>query len=572
MAGALRAVMTSRLFMAVVLLSACGPAVELMDVPDAMTQVDAGVAVDAGIVTDAGSMASPDAGDPMDAGVDGGTPTVITKADGGTPLSWRQRVIYLVMPDRFFNGDPSNDRAGTASCFDPQNPRRFHGGDFEGLRQKLPYLQELGVTALWVTPANLQIAQQGQSCGYHGYWADLALPDDGAVEPKLGTSSELHQLVNDSKRANVRFILDLVTNHTGSTARLKTQRPTWFHDSATCAGLGDRTVTCPLNSHLPDLAQEQPDVAQYLDGLSARWVREYGLDGIRMDTAKHVPRSYFRDRWFPAIRAERPDIFTIAEVYLEGGANDLKPYLDSGFDSAFNFPLRRALVNVFARGGSVDELANAVRDDVSTLGLARTLELTSFIDNHDVPRFVSIVSGVSEDEVQKRYTIALTALFTLPGIPQLYAGNEIGQYGGADPDNRRDLPSWAFDAAGRAQRHAMEAVPRPGDVFTRMQRLIALRTTTPALSDGEYSELWRQNGGSNANVFAYGRRAGDSQIIVVINNGGQSVNVDMQAPSWASTTSTYEDVLNDGASALTFAGRRIRLTIPARSSAVYVRR
>lgn len=543
-----------------------------MDVPDAMTQVDAGVAVDAGIVTDAGSMAPPDAGDPMDAGVDGGTPTVITKADGGTPLSWRQRVIYLVMPDRFFNGDPSNDRAGTASCFDPQNPRRFHGGDFEGLRQKLPYLQELGVTALWVTPANLQIAQQGQSCGYHGYWADLALPDDGAVEPKLGTSSELHQLVNDSKRANVRFILDLVTNHTGSTARLKTQRPTWFHDSATCAGLGDRTVTCPLNSHLPDLAQEQPDVAQYLDGLSARWVREYGLDGIRMDTAKHVPRSYFRDRWFPAIRAERPDIFTIAEVYLEGGANDLKPYLDSGFDSAFNFPLRRALVNVFAKGGSVDELANAVRDDVSTLGLARTLELTSFIDNHDVPRFVSIVSGVSEDEVQKRYTIALTALFTLPGIPQLYAGNEIGQYGGADPDNRRDLPAWAFDAAGRSQRHAMEAVPRPGDVFTRMQRLIALRTTTPALSDGEYSELWRQNGGNNANVFAYGRRAGDSQVIVVINNGAQSVNVDMQAPSWASTTSTYEDVLNDGASALTFAGRRIRLTIPARSSAAYVRR
>lgn len=571
MAGALRAVMTSRLLIAVASLSACGPAVELMDVPDAMTQVDAGVAVDAGMVADAGSMASPDAGDPVDAGVDAGAPTTMN-ADAGTPLSWRQRVIYLVMPDRFFNGDPSNDRAGNASCFDPQNPRRFHGGDFAGLRQKLPYLQELGVTALWVTPANLQIAQQGQSCGYHGYWADLALPDDGAVEPKLGTASELRQLVNDAKRANVRFILDLVMNHTGSTARLKTQRPTWFHDPATCAALGDRTVTCPLNSHLPDLAQEQPDVAQYLDGLSARWVREYGLDGIRMDTAKHVPRSYFRDRWFHAIRAERPDIFTIAEVYLEGGANDLKPYLDSGFDSAFNFPLRRAMVNVFARGGSVDELANAVRDDVSTLGLARTLELTSFIDNHDVPRFVSIVSGVSEDEVQKRYTIALTALFTLPGIPQLYAGNEIGQYGGADPDNRRDLPSWAFDAAGRSQRHAMEAVPRPGDVFTRMQRLIVLRTTTAALSDGEYSELWRQNGGNNANVFAYGRRAGDSQAIVVINNGGQSVNVDMQAPSWASTTSTYEEVLNDGASALTFAGRRVRLTIPARSSAVYVRR
>lgn len=560
MAGALRAGMTSRLFIAMLSLSACGPVVEEQEFDASV--VDAGVALDAGAAV---------TGVMVDAGVDAGAPMLPT-TDAGTPLSWRQRVIYLVMPDRFFNGDPSNDRAGNPSCFDPNDARRFHGGDWAGLRQKLPYLKELGITALWVTPANLQISQPGSSCGYHGYWADLALPDDGAVEPKLGTSNDLRQLISDAKRENVRFMLDLVVNHTGNSARLKTQQPTWFHDPATCASLGDSTVNCPLNVRLPDLAQEQPAVAQYLNAFSARWVREYGLDGIRMDTAKHVPRSYFRDHWFPAIRAERPDLFTIAEVYLEGSANDLKPYLEAGFDSAFNFPMRRAMVNVFAKGGSVDELANAVRDDVSTLGLARTLELTSFIDNHDVPRFVSIVSGVSEDEVQKRYTIALTALFTLPGIPQLYAGNEIGQYGGADPDNRRDLPRWAFDAAGRSQRHAMEAVPRPGAVFTRMQRLIALRTTTPALSDGEYSELWRQNGGNNANVFAYGRRAGDSQVIVVINNGGQSVNVDMQAPSWASTTSTYEDVLNDGASALTFAGRRVRLTIPARSSAVYVRR
>lgn len=516
---------------------------------------------------DAGSF--DDAGVDVDSGVtDAGTPAT----DAGATSSWRQRVIYLVMPDRFFNGDPSNDQAGVPNCFDRADPRRFHGGDFAGLRAKLPYLRELGVTALWMTPANLQTGRtSGGSCGYHGYWADLALPDDGAVEPKLGTSAELRALVSDAHQANMSFILDLVVNHTGSSARLKTQRPTWFHDPATCGSLGDRTVTCPLGN-LPDLAQEQPDVAQYLDTLSESWVREYGVDGIRMDTAKHVPRSYFRDRWFPAIRAVRPDLFTVAEVYLEGSAGDLKPFLDSGFSSTFNFPLRRALVNSLARGGSVDEIADVVRDDVSTLGLARTLELTSFIDNHDVPRFVSIVSGVPEDETQRRYTLALTALFTLPGIPQLYAGNEVGQYGGGDPDNRRDLPAWAFDAATRAVRHQGEAVPRPGDVFTRVQTLATLRTTTPALFDGEYTELWRQNGAANPNVFAFGRRAGDSQVIVVLNNSAQSATVDMQAPGWAVTTARYEDVLHDGASALSFAGRRIRLTLPARSSAVYVRR
>ncbi len=476
--------------------------------------------------------------------------------------SWRQRVIYLVMPDRFFNGDPSNDAAGNAGCFDRSDAWRFHGGDWAGLEQKLPYLSELGVDAVWITPAAKQ-----QGCGYHGYWADLALPDERAVEPKLGTSAELKRLADSLHARDMKLILDLVVNHSGRGARLVSQKPGWFHASSGCAGLGDPTVYCPL-AGLPDFAQELPEVAAYLDASSAAWVAAYGVDGVRMDTAKHVPRSYFRDRWHPAVRGAAPGLFTVAEVFIESRAADLKPFLDeAGFDSVFDFPRRRAMVNAFARGGSVDEVATAVADDLSTLGLQRTLSLTAFLSNHDVPRFTSLPgAGVAADEIRRRYFLALTALFTLPGIPQLYAGEELGVFGGGDPDNRRDLPAWAFTREGRSAPHAAEALPSQA-VFERVQTLVSLRRTEPALADGEYKELWRQNGG--ANVFAWARNAGRSHVIAAVNNGTAAASVDVRAPTWFDPARRYEDALGEGATLAPAADGRLRLTLPAKSSAVF---
>ncbi len=527
--------------------------------PVALVAEDAGVAVqdagpsDGGERFDAGEL---DAGMPVDAGA---------VADASVPGSWRQRVIYLVMPDRFVNGDPSNDEAGLPNCHDPASPTKFHGGDWAGVRQRLPYLSDLGVTAIWLTPAN---AQAARGCGYHGYWADLVDPDDGALEPKLGSAADLHGLIDDAHDAGVKVILDLVVNHAGRAARIATQRPTWFHDSATCGGLGDATVYCPL-SGLPDFAQERPEVATYLDGMSARWVRSFPIDGIRMDTAKHVLRSYFRDRWFPAIRGVRPELFTVGEVYDESTAAALRPFLEAGFDSVFNFPLKRALTNCFARGGSVDEVANVVADDVAVLGLQRTLSLTSFLDNHDTPRFVSVASGTG-DEVRAKTLLAFTALFTLPGIPQLYSGDELGVYGQGDPDNRRDFPRWGFEAPSREQPHP-EAVPGAGALFRRVQALTALRTRSAVLAEGSYTELWRQNGAQNPNLFAFARVLGRETVIVVINASGQSVNADLRAPSVV-TTIRHDEVLGDGASPLRLENGRLKLTIPARASAIYLSR
>jgi glycosidase len=430
---------------------------------------------------------------------------------------WSTKTLYLVLTDRFANGDTTNDALGPAGCFDPADPKKFHGGDLAGVRQRIPYLRELGVTAIWILPVYLQSPDR---CGYHGYWADFTDPDDGAIQPTLGGADDLHGLIDDAHAAGMRVVLDMVVNHSGKAARVLTQHPSWFHDPTTCSTLGDPSVYCPIGSKLPDFAQEQPVVAAYLSAMSVGWTQRFAIDGIRMDTVKNVPPAYFHDSWFPAIRAGRP-LFTVGEVFDEGAATDLSPYLNAGFDSLFNYPLYPVLVATFAKGGSVNALADKVKEELAAFGLLRTTMLSTFLDNHDNPRFVSqIPTTTVVDDARRHYHMALAALFALPGIPQLYYGDELALYGGPDPDNRRDMPSWAWDAAMRPGAHGTDSLPDPQLTFALVQTLIAARAKHPALSAGAYAEMWRQ-GGLAANVFAFARRdAASGDVVVAAFNAG----------------------------------------------------
>ena len=485
-----------------------------------------------------------------------------------TPVhtGWRSQVLYLVMLDRFRDGDPSNNLA--TDCFDRANPRRYHGGDFEGLRQNLGYLRDLGATAVWITPPNKQAGRAG-SCGYHGYWIDYALPADHALQPELGSREELERLVADLHASGMRLVLDMVVNHAGSTARLASQRPDWFHDPATCAQQGPPIIHCPLNN-LPDFKQQRPEVAAYLSELQAKTAQDFVIDGIRMDTAKHVPASYYRDSFFPAVRAARPGVFAIAEIFEAGSTESYVPYLDAGFDSAFHFPLYAAIRDAVGRGGSIDRVADVVADAIRVLGSERALDLVLFIDNHDVPRFANEPGfGVPAAEIRARLMVALDLLFTLPGIPQLYYGDELGMFGGTDPDNRRDLPAWAMDPAQRA-------VAQPGvvagsaQIFERVQKLSALRRGVPALADGRYRELWRQNGAANPNVYAFARGDGPGMRIVVINNGASTSGTLRIPVSGIADGTQLVDELGDGAPAqLVVQAGRLAVTMPARSAAIY---
>ncbi len=516
---------------------------------------------------DAGAESAADASTTAEAGpLDGGGAVDAT----ATSADWQQRVIYLVMPDRFANGDTTNDDAGQPGCHDPTSPNLFHGGDIAGLRQHVAYLRGLGVGAVWATPLYVQVPLRSGSCGYHGYWADEVDPDDGAMEPKLGTLADVAGLTGDLHAAGMRFILDMVVNHPGRGARIASQHPDWFHDPSTCAQLGDPNVYCPLNG-LPDYAQENPVVATYLTDLSRGWVQRVMPDGIRMDTARNVLTSYFAQSFVPGVRAVRGDLFLVAEYFDTGSISDFVPTLDAGFDSAFHFPLRQALDDAIAKGGSLDEVATAVSSTFSTLGEARAMRMVTLLDNHDVPRFMSDApAGLPADEMVRRYTLGLVALFTLPGIPQLYQGDEIGALGVA-PHNRDDMPAWAWDASTRAGAHAGYL----GDgqaTWALVQSLVALRAGEEALWHGSYSERWRPNGGPNVYAFLRAVTGGTSRALVVL--GGDTTARTLTIPLGAAAPwpdgTVLKDALGLGAPAsVTVASGAVSLTVPAFTPAVY---
>jgi glycosidase len=494
-------------------------------------------------------------------------PTAVA-ADGGA-IDWRRQVIYLALVDRFANGSTKNDNLGLPGCFDARDPQKWHGGDFVGMRGRLSYLTDLGVSALWVTPAYRQSPGPTGRCGYHGYWADFADPDDGAVEPRLGTPDELSALADALHGAGMGFILDMVVNHAGDGARIVGQQPDWFHDPARCGRLGDRDLYCPYRAGIHDFAQEKAEVASYLSQQSAGWVRRFAVDGIRMDTARYVLPSYFHDSWVPAVRAERP-LFLVAEVFSET-VGDLKPYLDAGFDSTFNFPLRGALVSAVGHEQSLDAVASVLAEEQRQLGADRARALVNFIDNHDTPRFTNEPGfGVANDEIRLRQHLALAIAFAAPGIPQIYAGDELGLYGGNDPDNRRDMPAWAWTAAGRAASQPPDAMPDAQRTYSFVQRLIALRKGHAALADGDYRELWRPNGWTTRNVLAFLRSDASEQLVLVANGGPAPATVTIPLQGRIANGVTLDDLYAAGAPAsVTTAAGALRLTLPAKSAALY---
>lgn len=453
------------------------------------------------------------------------------------PNVWRQQVIYLVFPDRFQNGDSTNDKLGVAGCYDLSHPKRFHGGDLAGLRQRIGYLKDLGVTAVWSTPVYKQIGFNNGACGYHGYWPDFAFPDDGALEPKLGTPAEFTSLLKDLRANNIKFIMDMVINHSGPGARLTTQKPTWFHkDRPACfqpqgpnGPKLSEDIYCQLLD-LPDLAQENSEVSTYLVKQSRRFVSQFPIDGIRMDTVKHVETNYFQATWIPTVRDERENLFLVGEALFNkhtDPVNKLTPYVKAGFDSMFNFPLRAALEETFAKGKSVDLVADKVQETDREFG-NQSLMMTNLLDNHDMPRFLNQIEGavgsvdnsLNVNQIRQRYHLALAMLFTLPGIPQIYYGNEIGMFGADDPDNRRDMPSWTWTATGRLQNPSGQGfLPSAQTTFSYVQKLSQLRKNNPALFNGYYAEMYRQNGRSNPDVYAFFRGHLNNRIITVVNNG-----------------------------------------------------
>jgi alpha-amylase len=269
----------------------------------------------------------------------------------------------------------------------------------------------------------------------------------------------------------------------------------------------------------------------------------------------------------------------LAEALDEGPFTNFLPLYQSGFDSVFNFPMRRAFIDAFAKGGSMDAVARSMDSAIKTLGLARARTMVTLLDNHDVPRFLTEAGGgISDAELSVRHALALTALFTLPGIPQLYYGDELGMTG-VFPENRRDMPAWAWDAQTRAGARPGYAGD-PKVTFEFVSKLTNLRKTNEALQRGSYAELWRQNA-QPTSVFAFHRALGNSRIAVVMHNSaGSSGNVEMSfatnpgiaaadKAAWPDGT-VLEDLLDRGAPrTITVTGGKLPVKLDGKVAGIY---
>lgn len=485
-----------------------------------------------------------------------------------------QEVVYFVLPDRFENGDPRNDRGGIKgdrlkTGFDPAAKGFYHGGDLAGLTARLDYIQGLGASAVWVGPIFKNKPVQGppgaESAGYHGYW----ITDFTQVDPHLGTNAEFKTLVDAAHARGMKVYMDIIANHTADVIQYRETSPAGYPyrsladypfsrrggvggapinqgfdgDSdpspANWAKLTDQTfaytpyvpkgeervkVPAWLNDPqfyhnrgntdwkgesaqygdfvgLDDLATENPRVLQGMIDIYGAWIDHYGIDGFRIDTAKHVNPEFWR-AFVPAMLARAkargiPNFHIFGEVY-----SDFDPALlaswtrNAGLPYTLDFAFMTAAIDATSGKAGTEELARLLDDDVLYEGGKKTaLGLPTFLGNHDAGRFASWIKGrnpkISADELLARDMLGHALMLTMRGVPVIYYGDEQGFVGhGGDQLARQDMfaskvPEYNDQAlVGTTSTTARANFDTGHPLYRLIASLARVRRETSALTDG----------------------------------------------------------------------------------------
>ena len=544
----------------------------------------------------------------FDANLKSGTTVChITTAKGQTtfelPLAARKQILgrnqgltpddvmYLIMPDRFANGDPTNDEpAEFPGSHDRANPRAFHGGDLRGVREHLPYLKDLGITTLWLTP----VVKNGAAADYHGYGA----VDLYAVDPHLGSVQDYQDLVDTAHKHHLKVFFDAVPNHVGVLHPWvkNPPLPDWFHGTAaqhidsfsplkgSFYGQPDKKEITndlfeslvdphtPPQMHrnltdgwffslLPDLNTENPTVVRYLIQNSIWWAEMSGLDGYRIDTFPYVPRGFWSE-WHTALRRIYPRLSTIGEVFhpdptvtsfFVGGRRGWDG-IDTQLTTEFDFPTYFTLRDVLLKGAPVGKIANILRQDSLYL---HPEYLVPFFANHDTTRFAGMPGATPA-----KLKLAFGLIVTLRGIPEIYYGDEIAMPGGGDPDNRRDFPGGWYDDPQNAFTIDGRTTEQQ-EIFQFVQSLLRLRKAHDALRSGR---LWHLSADDSSYIFV--RESDEERLVVAFNNAATEKSLkislrDTPVESTAGLSVLFGDAHGE------LAGRELRLTLPAQSISMF---
>jgi len=443
-------------------------------------------------------------------------------------------VMYLIMSDRFANGNPNND--SQPSCTEQANramPGGRHGGDIAGMQAHLPYLKDLGVTALWPTPL---CEDNDARYSYHGYGQS----DVYQIDPRFGTNEEYVALSAACKKNGIKLIMDYVTNHWGAEHWMFKDQPTynWFHQFPGYGQTNYRMSTqfdphaSERDAHycmdgwfvksMPDLNQSNPLVLQYLKQNAIWWIEYADLDGFRVDTYSYGDKHAMAE-WAQTITREYPHFNIVGEVWMYDQAQmaywqkdskigAIQSY-NSHLPSVMDFTLQEAFGTVFKEDkGSWDKgMIKVYNNFANDFLYPNPNSLLVFMENHDTPRINHIYPDF------KAYRMALGLILTTRGIPQLYYGSEIGMAGDkdkGDADIRQDFPGgWVGDAqsaftdAGRT--------PTQNVYFDFTRKLLQWRKNKPLIHHGALTHFIPED-----NIYVYFRHneQGDCVMVVINNN------------------------------------------------------
>jgi len=498
-------------------------------------------------------------------------------------------VMYLIMLDRFSDGDPANnDPPQARGIYDRQNKFYYHGGDLQGVIDRLPYLKDLGVTAVWLTPwydnydhpNQIELKDGKPSTGFHGYNPQ----DFYGVEEHFGTFQKLRELVGLAHRSGIKIIQDEVVNHTGPYHPWVDDppTPTWFngtranhlknvfqtwvlHDPRPVENLKRATMEGWFLDFLPDLNQKDPEVSRYLIQNTLWWIGTTGLDGIRMDTWQYVPNSFWRD-WNAALKREFPSFKVVGEVkdgdavhtsFFQGGRVRFDG-VDSGLDSLLDFPLFYPIRHAFAEGHQLDEIPKTLARDY----LYNNSEiLVTLLGGHDDGRFMSeagaTIAGLK---------LANAFLLTTRGVPQLYYGDEIAMTGPDEPTTRGDFPGGfpgdkrnAFLSSGRKKDEE--------DLFQYIRKLTRLHSELDPLQRGQLLNLYVSD-----QQYAYARKTKSTAVVVVINNEAKAVEIEFDvSPAGFANGVGLIDRLGASKETRVSAGK-LKVKLPERSAVILVQK
>lgn len=461
-------------------------------------------------------------------------PKQITRADK------QAQIIYFMLVDRFLNGDKSNDHPMNRA--DVNHKVDYWGGDLAGLQQKIDdhYFEKLGANTLWISPLNQNPTEpygyyepmKTKFSGYHGYWP----VSSSKVDFRFGSNQEFKDLVADAHKNKMNILLDYVAHHVHKEHPFYKQHPEFTTPLYLPDGTlnterwNDQRLTTWFDTFMPTLDLSNPKVVSMMTDSAMFWLKEFKLDGFRHDACKHITEQFWRELTLKIKKQNQgKNLYQIGETY--GSPELISSYLTSGMlDGQFDFNVYDVANTTFAGvgGSNLQQVQTILNSSLTIYGNHNLMGNIS--GNHDKPRFMSYASGdlkfgedskvagwqreigITDSTAYDKFSLMHTFNLTIPGIPVIYYGDEIGMTGANDPDCRRMM---RFDGWNK----------REAKLWNRVAKLAHLRSNNPVLIYGDFINLQ-----TTSDSWVYARKYFEKEAIMFVNNSAKPKMMEVELP------------------------------------------